>query len=313
MFVVSSRPKRTQDEGQWIVLESYNGNPPSQPIAGPKQIPEAVLDSLKDPLVILIHGYNNTEAQAFEQYAQQIGRTTSQGLLYANGFAGSVIGYDWPSTESDATTALQVYKGDLKAAVTIGAPVLADFLEPLATALSGSGIRVNLMAHSMGNLLLRTMFLSQPQLAARLDNIFSLAPDILHIDLEKEEMKEAAHALSGNWFVYWAQADVILLSLSNWANIILGSEKWRGQRLGQQGPRDKRRISRKVVVQQWDAPLAQDLGSHYNWDTRQWQFNHTIHSRYWTNAPFLQNVAQNMQRHAGSNPIVKTWPLPPRP
>lgn len=169
------------------------------------------------------------------------------------------------------------------------------------------------MAHSMGNFVLRTMLMTDPGLAGGLDNIFSLAPDILHTDLEKDELRTAANTLTGNWFVYWAQADFVLLTLSDWANIILGREKWGGRRLGQEGPRDRRRISRKVVVQQWDAPLAEQLGSHYNWDLRQWQFHHTIHSLYWTNVAFLRNIAGNMLRSPGTIPITVHWPLPPRP
>lgn len=212
-----------------------------------------------------------------------------------------------------ASGPLQQYVGDLKAAANVGAPSLADFLQRLNSALAGRNIRINLMAHSMGNLVVRQTLLDNPQLADSLDNIVSFAPDLPQTDLNRPELIDAADALAGNWFVYWAQADFVLLSLSNWANIILGSEQWGGQRLGQQGPPSNAVISKHVVGQEWDVPLAQDLGSTYNWDLREWPFNAKIHSLYWSNSSFLANVAQNLQRTSGAAPITVSWPSPPRP
>lgn len=256
--------------------------------------------------MILVHGYANLEKDAFQQYAREIGTGVSGGLMAANDFMGSVIGYDWPSFDTPASGPIQQYVGDLKAATDIGAPALADFLTRLSAALAGRGIRVNLMAHSMGNLVVRQTLLDSPQLADAIDNIISFAPDLPQTDLERPELKAAADALSGNWFVYWARADFVLLTLSNLANIILGNERWGGQRLGQEGPRAGAAISPKVVAQNWDAPLAQDLGSTYDSDLHEWPVSAKIHSLYWTDQPFLKNIAQNLQRTAGDAPILAT-------
>ncbi len=262
--------------------------------------------------MILIHGYANKEPDAFGQYAKEIGTSAAVGLMPGNGFQGSVIGYDWPSFDAPTSGPLQQYVGDLKAAANVGAPSLTDFLQRLNSALAGRNIRINLMAHSMGNLVVRQTLLDNPQLAGSLDNIVSFAPDLPQTDLELPELKAATDALAGNWFVYWAQADFVLLSLSNWANIILGGEQWGGQRLGQQGPSTNATISKRVVAQEWDAPLAQDLGSSYNWNLREWPFNAKIHSLYWSNSSFLANIAQNLQRAPGAALITVSWPSPPR-
>ena len=256
--------------------------------------------------MILVHGYANTEKVAFQQYANKIGTATTRGLMAANGFTGSVIGYDWPSFDVPISGPLQQYVGDLRAAINVGAPSLADFLTRLTAALAGRDIRVNLMAHSMGNLVVRQTLLDSPGLAGTLNNIVSFAPDLPQADLARPELKAAADALAGNWFVYWAQADFVLLTLSNWANIILGNEPWGGQRLGQQGPPRNASISQRVVSQNWDAPLANDLGSQYNSDLHEWPFSAKIHSLYWSDKPFLQNVSQNLLRKPGAAPILAT-------
>ena len=313
MYVVSSRSRRVPADGEWVMLESTDGKPPANTTLQSDTLPDAFLNSLVDPLIILVHGYNNTELQAFGQYAQEIGTAGSQGLLPANGFKGSVIGFDWPSVETTASNPLQVYENDLKAASRAGAPALSHFLSDLSTAVAGRKIHINIMAHSMGNFLVRTMLMGDPTLGRNLDNIISFGADILVSDLEKDELKAAADALARNWFVYWAQADLVLLSLSNWANFILGDEQWGGQRLGQQGVMHPQKVSPKVVAQDWDSPIATDIGSTYSWDLRQWQFNPQVHCQYWTDKPFLKNVADNLMRAAGTAPITINWPLPPKP
>jgi pimeloyl-ACP methyl ester carboxylesterase len=312
MYVISSRRRWLSAGGDWTVLQTGNALPPTTPLPQSNYLPSGFINSLQDPLAILIHGYANPEAATFSQYAKEIDTNTSPGLMAANGFQGSVIGYDWPSFDTPASGRLQQYVGDLNAARNIGAPALADFLSRLTAALAGRNVRVNLMAHSMGNFVMREMLVENPDLVSGLDNIVSFAPDLPQSDLLRPDVEAVSDALSGNWFVYWAQADFVLLTLSNLANIILGSEQWGGERLGQQGPPDGA-ISAKVVAQNWDMPLAQDLGSTYNCDLREWPFNAKIHSLYWANKPFLQNVAANLQRASGSAPTLANWPKPKCP
>ncbi len=304
MYVISSRARRVGPNGKWIVLYSGNGRVPTNGSLQPDCLPAALISSLADPLLILIHGYANPEAATFGQYAKMIGAVGQPGSLAAHGFTGSVIGYDWPSFETLVPGKLQGYKNDYDAACKIGAPALADFLDRLTATLSGRGIRINLIAHSMGNLVMSRALSLNIDLAGRLDNVISFAADLPWTELEKPALKAAANALTSNWFVYWAQADAVLETASNLANMMLGNEQWGGQRLGQAGPHDKTIISRKVIVQEWDAPLAQDLGSHYNLDLREWPFSGTIHSLYWGDDAFLANVTENLQRTPGTDPII---------
>jgi pimeloyl-ACP methyl ester carboxylesterase len=313
MYVISSRSKWLSAGGDWTVLQTGNALPPTTPPPQSNVLPSGFVNSLQDPLVILIHGYASPEKASFGQYANEIGTPGSPGLMPANGFTGSIIGYDWPSFDTPASGPLQQYVADLKAATNTGAPSLADFLSRLAAALSGRNVRINLMAHSMGNLVVRQTLLDSPQIANTLDNIISFAADLPQSNLERPELVTAANALAGNWFVYWAQADDVLLTLSNLANIILGNEQWGGQRLGQQGPPTDGAISPRVVGQNWDPPLAKDLGSTYNCDLKEWPFSADIHSLYWKDVPFLTNVAQNLLQPPGAAPITVNWPAPECP
>jgi hypothetical protein len=311
MYVISSRSRRVPNDGEWVLLQSADGTPPAGSAAPADAFPSEFISSLQDPLVIVIHGYNNTELETFQQYVRLIGSDGSQGLLGANGFTGSAIGYDWPSVEAPASGPLQVYENDLKSARRIGAPAFANFFSALSSGLAAAGknVRINLLVHSMGNLLMRTVLEANPCLAGQLANVLSLAPDLPHTDLERPGLKAAGDALKGKWFAYWAQADLILLTLSDYANIILGSELWGGQRLGQQGPAHPAPlISQNVVTQQWDAPLAKQIGYQYNWDLGEWPHSFATHSAYWTNMEFLKNIVQNIQRAPGVAPITVDWP-----
>jgi pimeloyl-ACP methyl ester carboxylesterase len=308
MFVVSSRSKRVLESGRWIILE----DDPENAVSKSDSIPKTFLDVVSDPLLILIHGYSNTEKQTFDRYREQIGTEATPGLLPRNGFTGTIVGYDWPSFDIPSTTALHGYESDLNAARNTGAPALIRFVDSLSAALKKKKVRINLMAHSMGNLVVRTMLLANPNFAKKIDNIISFGADILSSDLQLPDLKKAADSLRGNWFVYWAQADLVLLQLSNYANIMLGNEKWGGQRVGQVGP-PKADISDKVVGQEWDSPLADDIGTYYSWDLRLWRHNPSIHSAYWRDVPFLKNVCENLLRKKGTTPITINWPLPPRP
>lgn len=317
MYVISARcPSRVNVKGQWTVLYSGNGQPPPATPVAPQYLPSGFLSSLTDPLVIVVHGYNNLEVEAFSQYASVSGLGGSPDSLPAHGFGGSIVGYDWPSFGSHSLALWNqfgVYKHDLDAAREIAVPALCDFLDRLTSALVGRNIRINLLAHSMGNFVVSRVLMMNPSLASRLDNIISFAPDILQTDLERPEVVEAAAALAGCWFIYWAQADFILLTASDWANILLGSEQWGGWRLGQEGPRWKVDYGPKVRFQCWDVPLAKQMGSTYKWDIKEWPPSMKIHGLYWSNAPFLDDMVKNFSRPLGAPPVLQDWPMPPQP
>jgi len=319
MYVISSRtsnPKRVTANGDWAVLFSGNGKPPNDPPLPPSNyLAAGFLNSLVDPLLVVMHGYNNLESEAFSQFANISGLTVSDNSLPAHEFFGTIIGFDWPSLGSHSPALwkqFNLYKHDLDAARGAAVPALESFLDRLTNAVRGRGIRVNLMAHSMGNFVVSRVLTANPGLASRLDNVVSFAPDMLQSDLEQPELVAAADALAGNWFVYWAQADVVLLTASDWANILLGNEQWGGRRLGQEGPPTNGHFSRKVVTQCWDVPLSKQMGSTYNWDLREWPYSTKIHGLYWSNGPFLDNVVANVCRAEGCPPVVVDWAVQAR-
>jgi hypothetical protein len=308
MYVINSRPTRVTAPGLWTLFEYGGGTSPGTQVAASGVLPPSFLSSLTDPVVILIHGYNNTEQQAYDTYWGELSGKLS---LVGNGFTGTVMGYDWPSAvDADLDPLFDVlenYQTDLISARNVGAPAFVDFLSQLKPKLPG-GIRLNLMAHSMGNYVMRTMIQSSGAIMGGLSNIVSFAPDLLANDLEIPALKTAADGLKGNWFVYWSQADAVLLA-SNWGNILIGGEQWGGQRLGQQGPANPPpAISTRVVAQKWDSPLAADLGSQYNTDIQEWPFSIQIHSMYWEDKDFKANVAQNLVKADVKPPLItQSW------
>ena len=66
--------------------------------------------------------------------------------------------------------------------------------------------------------------------------------------------------------------------------------------LGKPGPRDTNLTSIKVEPQEWDALLAAQLGISYNNDLGEWPSSGDIHSSYWTNIPFLDDVISKIDK-----------------
>jgi len=315
MYVTSCRPERGVPPANWTVWISNDGNPPPG-----NQAPAAVnpnLDGLTglgaSQVVVFVHGFNNSELQAFNGCAQACGHYTNKQSLLKAGYQGPVVGFDWPTgslSTIDPSAMLGLYKHDLGAAQSPGVPSFADFLDKLTTGLANAGTRVSLLAHSMGNFVATRALMSNPALASRLTDIYSFAPDILQTDVLRPELIAAGNALQGRWFVYWAQSDMILMTASNWANILLGTEVAGQDRLGQAGPPLGGGYSANLVPQQWDGYMAMINDTNYDPTLGQWKSSAFTHTGYWDSPAFWQNVALNLQRPPLGDPIIAPQPCP---
>ena len=119
LYVISSRPERGGAPNRWCVMYSPNGNVPVAPPLAPNYLPSALVNSIVDPLVIAVHGYNNREQDVFSAYAGLAGLIQGKESLLQHGFAGTVIGFDWPSgylNVLDPTAQMKLYASDLAAA-----------------------------------------------------------------------------------------------------------------------------------------------------------------------------------------------------
>jgi len=56
---------------------------------------------------------------------------------------------------------------------------------------------------------------------------------------------------------FWAQSDMILMTASNWGNILMGTETYGQDRLGQAGLRPSVKTSAKVKAIEADEMLSQ--------------------------------------------------------
>jgi pimeloyl-ACP methyl ester carboxylesterase len=294
MYVISCRPEFMDPPGKWVVIPSSNGLPPKNPLPSHDYLSSGFLSALVDPVVLFVHGFNNEAADVFGITAQLNGMVSDQPSLTAAGFTGTIIGFDWPTMKRDTWNLgvlFDVYRHDLQQAVAVGIPALANFLSQLSPALVGRGIRLNLMAHSMGNLIVSRVLMQQPDLAKRLDNLISFAPDILQSDAENPELEASINCLQGKWYIYWAQADILLLTASDLANMFLGNERWGGKRLGQEGPRTGADYGDKVVFRNWDEQLSKVVHNPYNPDTKEWKFTVATHAAYLVDPQFMKDVS----------------------
>jgi len=141
----------------------------------------AAIHDRQKPIVVYIHGYNNTFAESTFRYTQivhDIGRdVTAVHVSWAS--RGEVAGY--------------VYDRD-------SAMIARDEVTDLLVALSTTGRRVTLAAHSMGSLVavevLRQLSLTGERATlASLDRVILISPD-LDADLFADQMLDVAYPVS---------------------------------------------------------------------------------------------------------------------
>jgi len=149
---------------------------------------------LKDqPVLVYIHGYNNSFRAALERAAQ---------VKKDLGWKGAMIAYSWPSLGS-----LPKYFDDL-ANARDSVPMVAEFLSDLKKNLPGQ--KINILAHSMGNFL----FLKTVDYGVRnglfkagdFHRVVLAAPDVSATDFKKfgPEVVKVADAVT----YYFSKNDV---------------------------------------------------------------------------------------------------------
>ena len=121
-------------------------------------------------VTVFVHGYN----MDFRSAVERLNRVSSS--LGGAGYAGAVMGYDWPSAGG-----VLLYTRDRANAEASVGPFFG-FLEGLHAACKTTGARLNLVCHSMGNLLTalagKTMLWQDWTVEPWVDQLVMLAPDV---------------------------------------------------------------------------------------------------------------------------------------
>jgi esterase/lipase superfamily enzyme len=182
--------------------------------------PETILESKEienKNILLLVHGYNNDAAQALSTY-QLINVHVSE---FKDGrdskFYDLVIGYLWPGDDSG----LEYY--DAKSHVSKTAPKMRSHLEFL----SASAAKVDVLAHSMGNLFVLEAlnYQSSPDKKI-LQNFYSIAPAVDDESVEKKGKYYFSTQNCDKVFVFFSKRDEVLKWLYSFAewDLALGYE-----------------------------------------------------------------------------------------
>lgn len=217
---------------------------------GSEDFLDKLRDSHKQQVLLYIHGFNNLpESDIFPRASrlQALFNQESSSMI-------EVVPVIWPC-DNDAGV-LKDYFDDQMAADASGfafARALAKFRQRQVRAIDNPGDvpeclkRINVLAHSMGNRVLRESFRiwcsdmlrNDPPLMFR--NTFLMAADVVNETLETRDGRYITNA-SRNTVVYFASDDLALRS-SKVANAAQVS-----RRLGHTGPENLARVARNVVA-----------------------------------------------------------------
>ncbi|MCA8954123.1 MAG: alpha/beta fold hydrolase [Planctomycetes bacterium] len=217
--------------------------------AAPRLGSTALFDGLRQIMaekerdtIVFIHGYNVSFKEAMQSAA-----TIAQNFAHLNGGNGvNVLTFSWPSDGS--MLPFRAYKSDRHDALASG-PALArgflklrDFFHSLETE-EACEQRVHLIAHSMGNYVLRHGLQELRKQSATLprmfDQIFLMAADEDDDAFEHEHKLKLLPRLARNVNVYFNRGDT--------AMAISDTTKGNPDRLGDEGPRAPFQVPAKVV------------------------------------------------------------------
>lgn len=186
-----------------------------------------VLAAAGGQVVLLhVHGFNLEQHEILARHG-----LIAEGLAQ-HGFGGVVVSFDWPTNG-----AVFDYKSDRADAHTVAPQLVLDGIAVLRKA--APGIRIDLMAHSMGALVTRHAFQRVVELgkAGAVDlsvgQVLLVAADIAAKSMKTGAKKSAAlYAHAGRITNYFSRADEVL-SLSQWYRL------FQAQRLGFEGMPDR--------------------------------------------------------------------------
>ena len=218
--------------------------------------------SLQPRVVVLVHGYNAREEKVGTYFADFV-----TGLREHARFGGSFLVFDWPSLavpfdELPTSTRLQyemrrpqganqpayeltVYGIDRRQALTVGAPSFAALLDDLAAA---KVTRIDVVAHSMGCLVVAAAMQKDPGLLARVHSLVWLAPDVDAAAVAEPWFRAAVASLKGGLAVLHSRNDRLLALHARFAN--------GASRLGAGGPPDGAAVPPRVTF----SDLTEQLG-----------------------------------------------------
>ncbi len=209
------------------------------------------LPNEKTQVLLYIHGFNSTDeavifprAERLQQLFDQVG---GEGLVH-------VVPLIWPCDDDSFTAIADDYWDDQRAADQSGvafARMLGKFDEwrrKEAELANPCVRRINVLAHSMGNRVLRNTLKiwvenegsgSMPQLFR---NVFMVAADVVNHTLEAGEEGEHIPVSARNLVVYYANDD-LAMPASKVANL---RNRTVSRRLGMTGPEDMNAVPKNV-------------------------------------------------------------------
>lgn len=176
-------------------------------------------------VLLHVHGFNLEQHETFARH-----HLIAEGLAQ-QGFGGVVVSFDWPTNG-----AVFDYREDRADAHTVAPQLVLDGIAVLRKA--APGIKLDIMAHSMGALVTRHAFHRVVELgkAGAVDvsvgQVLLVAADIAAKSMKTGAKKSAAlYAHAGRITNYYSRADEVL-SLSQWYRL------FQAQRLGFEGMPD---------------------------------------------------------------------------
>ncbi|MGE5510217.1 MAG: alpha/beta fold hydrolase [Bacteroidota bacterium] len=212
------------------------------------------------PVTVLVHGYSAPEHKMGSYFAPLI-----EQLRAGTDTSSTFIVYDWPSTArrfEDLTIEQRrdwlsppvgapgqgsnwfgginweanAYNADLEAARTAGAAGLIALLDAMKARVDPQ--RINLVAHSMGSLVVIEAASRAPESFAGLRRLLLLAPDLPHDALESPKLSEAIRRVDQVHVFFSANDDILRLS----------QIKSRIRRLGRDGPANRSALPGNVTL-----------------------------------------------------------------
>ena len=207
----------------------------------------------KKQILLFIHGFNNPmESGAFEK------AINLQKLINKNQNSEKkqvhIVPLIWPCDEDGVLAMLDDYHDDRSTAKVSDiafARVIGKFDTWRRQQKRGKEcyLRINILAHSMGNLVLRGAlkywadnFSPKKQVPQLFRNVFMVAPDLVNHTLEKDEEGEYIPQSARNVVVYHANDDYAMPA-SKVANIF---NSGLSRRLGMTGPENMSKVSNNV-------------------------------------------------------------------
>jgi esterase/lipase superfamily enzyme len=204
----------------------------------------------KTQVLLYIHGFNNTgEAEVFPNAAKLqklFNKHGGEDLVY-------VVPIIWPCDDDSFIAFMDDYWDDQRAADASGiafSRLLGKFnnwRKAEAAKPDPCTRRINILAHSMGNRVLRNTLASwakyeSPQIPLLFRNIFMVAADVVNHTLEKGNKGELITHAARNVVVYYANDDLAMPA----SKLINLKNRTVSRRLGMTGPEQLEKVARNV-------------------------------------------------------------------